>query len=481
MRRGIGVGWLVFATAISVMFAWGGLGRSTNRNGLGGRENSVPKTGTAVKSARGFEIPLGFERYRDKRSLDVQFFAEGKGMAVGLGGQGISVIVGGSIWRDRTAQGIVRIRFEEKGKAADNLEWSATERLPGETNYLIGRDPASWRLHVARYGMAGAGVFAGVRTAVYGRQGELEYDLRVSPGMRADKLGIRLQGAEKLRLDAGGNLWMRVAAQHVEMKRPTMYEVSRRETRRAIRGGYVIRGGGRVGFWVGPHDERATVVIDPTLTMNYTTFLGGPGGTQANSVAVDSLGNVYVAGNTVATGAFPGTEAQSLGTTGASSYLYVAKLNPQTSGSASLDWLTFIGGSTGRAGGVIAVDSHGNAAIAGTTTSTDYPVTDGSTLKTGGNSAVVTEIDQATGAMLEFSTMLGGSGMEREWRRRRDRRRRENLCGVGYDVGGFVRRGGDTDTVSGDLRRRIARWISRNVSARSDAIASILHVSRDFR
>ncbi|MGC2508298.1 MAG: choice-of-anchor D domain-containing protein, partial [Candidatus Acidiferrales bacterium] len=82
----------------------------------------------------------------------------------------------------------------------------------------------------------------------------------------------------------------------------------------------------------------------------------------------------------------------------------------------SLVYLTFLGGSQSQNGGIIAATAGGSVAIAGTTTSADYPVTDASlptnALASGkGNDVVVTEIDP-TGSALVFSTIFGGSGIE---------------------------------------------------------------------
>jgi hypothetical protein len=58
-----------------------------------------------------------------------------------------------------------------------------------------------------------------------------------------------------------------------------------------------------IGFATGAYDPARPLFIDPTLTWN--TFLGGSGDDQGNSIAVDGLGNVYVAGNSTATWGTP--------------------------------------------------------------------------------------------------------------------------------------------------------------------------------
>jgi hypothetical protein len=223
--------------------------------------------------------------------------------------------------------------------------------------------------------------------------------------------------------------------------------------RRHVEGGYVLEADGLIGFTIGPHDANASLVIDPSLSVSYATFLGGAGSETANSVALDSSGNVYI-GGTTSLGAFgepttatigPGIGASggsgggSGGNSGTSSNTgteyFVAKINPNASGASSLVYLTFIGGSVSQSGGLIAVDASGNAAVTGTTTSPDFPVTDGSTLTSGSNDATVSEIDP-TGSTLLFSTLFGGSGAESQY----------NPGGIAVDAQGQIYIASDTSS-----------------------------------
>jgi hypothetical protein len=89
----------------------------------------------------------------------------------------------------------------------------------------------------------------------------------------------------------------------------------------------------------------------------------------------------------------------------------MAKIDPAASGANSLIYLAFLGGSGNENGGMIAVDSSGRVAITGTTTSADFPVTDGSARTSGPNDIAVAE-PAPTGASLVYSTLFGGSGSE---------------------------------------------------------------------
>jgi hypothetical protein len=125
-------------------------------------------------------------------------------------------------------------------------------------------------------------------------------------------------------------------------------------------------------------------------------------------IDIDAEKNVYVTGTTFSLnfpttmGAFQVAKAGS-GPTDA----FVTKLNP--SGSA-LIYSTFLGGGSAETGNDIAVDASGNAYLAGSTGSTDFPTTQGSflpTLNSPGNGYVAKL--NPSGSALVYSSYLGGS------------------------------------------------------------------------
>jgi hypothetical protein len=74
---------------------------------------------------------------------------------------------------------------------------------------------------------------------------------------------------------------------------------------------------------------------------------------------------------------------------------------------------SFLGGTNDDNGNAIAVDSQGNAYVAGETASMDFPIVSGLQATFGGLSdAFVTKIDP-TGSMILYSTYLGGDGPDR--------------------------------------------------------------------
>jgi hypothetical protein len=316
---------------------------------------------------------------------------------------------------------------------SSRFAWRGEGLLPGRSNYFIGNDARAWRTNVPHYSQADAeGALPGVGVKIYGNELGVEYDLRLAAGVDAAGLRLKFSGASGVQLAANGDLVMRAGVNELRMKKPSIYEESSggsgrekgkgprfAETRGHVDGGYVLETDGSVGFWVGAHDPSAELVIDPSLSVTYASFLGGSGNEAASSIALDSAGNVYIGGTTNAPGSFSEPSTATVGPgigsgSSANTEYFVAKINPNASGGSSLVYLTFIGGSSSQAGGLIGVDGSGDIAITGTTTSPDFPVTDGSTLTSGSNDATVSEIDP-TGSTLIFSTIFGGSGTESQY------------------------------------------------------------------
>ncbi len=144
----------------------------------------------------------------------------------------------------------------------------------------------------------------------------------------------------------------------------------------------------------------------------YSTYLGGHGGQFGNGIAFDSQSNAYVSGQTTAAD-FPTTSSafqrQCVSCTVANSWsAFVTKFN---AAGTALVYSTFLAGSDYSSAAGIAVDSSGNAYVAGSTLATDFPTTPGAfqTGYAGGQfDGFVTKLN-ASGSALVYSTYLGGT------------------------------------------------------------------------
>ncbi len=142
------------------------------------------------------------------------------------------------------------------------------------------------------------------------------------------------------------------------------------------------------------------------------TYLGGTGYDDVQGIALDSGGNIYLAGSTGSVD-FPTSPFPFDSTYNGGNDAYVAKLNSTLS---TLSYSTYLGGSGDDLASGLAVDSNGIAYITGNTSSTNFPTTAGAfdTSVNGNVDAFVARVNPNAqrSASLLYSTYLGGSGIE---------------------------------------------------------------------
>ena len=337
---------------------------------------------------------------------------------------------------------------------------TATEPLPGITNYFIGNDPNQWHTNIASFGRVEYDeVYSGIDMAYYGNNGQLEYDFIVSPGADPSAITLNFTGAEGVEVNTKGDLVVHTSMGDVVHQKPFTYQQDGR-VRREVASNYAIEGD-TVRFEIGAYDHSRRLVIDPVVpaystfldpwrigraisvdsagnayvagyvdlsdqhifvqklnatgsALVYSTFIGGTGNDLAFGMAVDASGDAYLTGYTESAD-FPTTPG-AFDTTFNAEYGhgFVTKLN--SSGSA-LSYSTFLAGSVQDFGYGVAVDGGGNAYVAGITFSTDFPTTPNAfdTTHNGGvYDGFVTKLN-ATGSALTYSTFLGGSGNETDY------------------------------------------------------------------
>ena len=281
--------------------------------------------------------------------------------------------------------------------------------LAGRINYLIGNDRSKWRRNVRTYGtVVYRNLWPGTDLRFEGGKGRLKYELVLAPGARVSQVRLAYRGARSLSLDRSGNLAIHTALGTLKDTRPSSYQV-RNGKRVRIPSRFVLGQGASYGFALGTYDRRQPLVIDPGLV--YSTYLGGPGDDTGDAIAVDPRGNAYVTGDTYSPVGFPTTAGAFQPSWQGAEDAFVTKLNP--SGSA-LVYSTYLGGTADEPywSGSIAVDPSGQAYVAGTTLSPDFPTTSGAfqqTYQGGIGDAYVTKLNR-NGSGLVYSTFLGSPG-----------------------------------------------------------------------
>jgi hypothetical protein len=284
---------------------------------------------------------------------------------------------------------------------------AASGQMPGTSNYFLGNDPSKWRTDVAHYArISYQDVYPGVNMAFHGAQRQPEFDFVVAPAANPAPIGFHFTGAQRIKTDDSGNLILSSAAGDVLLHKPVAYQ-QQNGARQAVDARFILKANNQVGFELGNYDRSRELVIDPSVSYSYSTYLGGNGNDEGFGIAFDGSGNAYVTGQTASQN-FPGTSGGFTGT----AQVFVTKIN---SSGSSLVYSTYVGGSgaNGDSGNAIAVDSSGNAFVTGGTTSTDFPTTGGAfqtTLKGTTGNAFVFKLNSSGGKT--YSTYLGGTGQD---------------------------------------------------------------------
>ncbi|MBI1762968.1 MAG: hypothetical protein HYR56_16195 [Acidobacteria bacterium] len=245
-------------------------------------------------------LPLSFEANQGQAEASVKFLARSGNGTLALGATEAALALPSANLRLKLAGATPHPRL--RGVAP----------LPGRVNYLRGRDPQKWQTQVPTFAKVRyEAVYPGVDWVFYGNQQQLEYDFIVAP--HADPRAIRLQfaDAQDVQLNDTGELVLQTPDGPVRQARPRVYQEIA-GTRRAVAGGYELRGAREVGFSVGGYDRSQPLVIDPVLVFAARM-------PEGRSIAVDAQGSAY----TIA-----GVVDQSFPFGAASPDIIVSKLNP---------------------------------------------------------------------------------------------------------------------------------------------------------
>jgi len=252
--------------------------------------------------------------------------------------------------------------------------------LPGKSNYFFGRDSRKWFTNIPTYAKVEyVGVYPGVDLIYYGNQQQLEYDYVVAPG--ADPSAIRFTVGEESFAQP-----MSIAAAKLETSERKAEGGALTRLRVDINGDLIVEApNGEIRF-------HRPIVYQPA----------SDSGGRFERQAVDGR-YTLTAQNQVAF------------TVGAYDRSRALVIDPV------LSYSTYLGGTGFDEGQAIAVDSDGNAYVAGVTPSTDFPTTRGAIQTSFGGApqacnqfsipcgdAFVTKIN-SQGSALVYSTYFGGS------------------------------------------------------------------------
>ena len=360
--------------------------------------NGLPTDNGTVRSAM-MKLPISFIENRGPTSNEAKFMVKASQATIYFTP---SEVLFALVSKNNSSN--VRMSFE----GANPERLVGEEPLPGKANFFTGNNSSQWLTDIPIYASVRyQGIYPGIDLVFKGTEGNLKHELVLDPGADPAAIVFLYNGQDNISLNNNGSLLIRTEAGYITDSAPICYQDI--DGRRVdVEGEYRKIDENRIGFEVKDYNRSLPLMIDPCLV--YSTYLGGSSrdGDHGGSIAIDASGNAYVTGST-SSNDFPTTTSAYNTTFGGDYDAFVTKLSPEGN---ALVYSTYLGGSSGDEGLGIAVDSQGNAYVAGLTDSTDFPTKNAYyTAINGTFDAFVTKLSPEGNALV-YSTYLG----RQQWR-----------------------------------------------------------------
>jgi hypothetical protein len=195
--------------------------------------------------------PLHFEANRGQADPGVLYVANGAGFEVRLEAFATSIAL---------PSGALRLTLVD---AARSPRVTAEEELPGKANFVR---RGEWVRGVPGYRRIRYGdVYPGIDLIFFGGQQGIDYLFEVRPGGDPAAIRVAIAGAERLELNASGELLAHIGGRLASQDRPTLYQEAD-GTRTPVGGAYRLAGAREVGFDVTAYDRQRPLLIDLALT-----------------------------------------------------------------------------------------------------------------------------------------------------------------------------------------------------------------------
>jgi hypothetical protein len=199
------------------------------------------------------KLPLSFEANRGQSHSNVKFLSRSANHTLFLAPTEAVLVLPKSARPRKGERYDLTARLEKPAPATRTVlrmtflganpdaSMTGQEELPGRANYLIGKDPAKWRTGVPTYAKVHyRDVYPGIDLVYYGNPRQLEYDFVVAPEADLETIAFGFQGAQRLEVDAQGDLVVHTTAGTIRQRKPVIYQEID-GVRKEIPGGYVLR------------------------------------------------------------------------------------------------------------------------------------------------------------------------------------------------------------------------------------------------
>ncbi|HEU5013302.1 MAG TPA: SBBP repeat-containing protein, partial [Roseiflexaceae bacterium] len=354
--------------------------------------------------------PLAFVPNRGQFDARVAFASANRNTALFFTSTGVTWALGGAAPdapKGSTQRPAITQRFVG---ANPHVVPTGDDVAPTNVNFFKGA-PKDWHADLPTYTrVVYADLWPGIDLVYQGSDHALKYTLMVKPGADLRQIALAYEGASALQVTADGQLAVSTTAGVFHDQQPMAFQdVNGQHVGVAVQ--YALASDASTySFHVSDYDRSKPLLIDPAVPL-YSGYIGGAGDDAATAIALDSSGNAYITGYTYSLeSSFPVASGADM-TFNGSVDAFVAKISADGS---RLLYVTYLGGAGFDMANSIAVDSLGNAYVAGQTQSdqTTFPVRIGPRLLFGGGVDSFVAKISADGTQLQYAGYIGGAGFD---------------------------------------------------------------------
>jgi hypothetical protein len=205
------------------------------------------------------------------------------------------------------------------------------EKTITKVNDFRGKDTSNWKANISTYKAITLGeIYDGIELKLKAYGANIEKLFYVKPGADTERIRLRLGGGKDFNINTKGELEVKTELGSVKFTKPLAYQeingkrvkveveycIQKSEVRKQKSDSENQRPDTKskkhetgnqksahtnphpqleYGFTVASYDKSHDLIIDPLLA---STYLGGSFSDKANSITIDSGGNIYIAGYT---------------------------------------------------------------------------------------------------------------------------------------------------------------------------------------
>lgn len=323
---------------------------------------------------------------------------------------------------EKTSYHAIKHIFPHANKNAQITEKDSSSHY---FNYMLGSDQSTWRSNIhAVSKLTYHAYFDGI-DLIYNGQGEqLSFAFAAQAHADLGQLAFYFEGADKIHLDALGNLVLSHSFGTISYSAPKAWNISANGDKSKVNIQFELKNSEVSFIFPDGYDASQELFIDPSLT--FSTFSGSTADNWGFTATPDPNGNlfgggiVFGSGYPITTGAFDSSFGGGTGM-----FPMDAAITKFNAAGTALLYSTFLGGSGNETPHSLVSAPNGELYIYGVTSSNNFPITTGAydnsfnggpyqlqnELEFNGSDIYVARLNPQ-GTALMSSTFIGGSGTD---------------------------------------------------------------------